>query len=71
MDAAITTAFPAALIPKRFFEADNVLSHDWAPLLRKLRWLGLETAAARLEVAISTVPPEKRYGVAISSSDTD
>lgn len=44
---------------------------DWASLLRKLRWIGLETAAERLEIAIAVVPPEKRSGVAISSSDTD
>jgi hypothetical protein len=50
---------------------DNLLPENWAPLLRKLRWIGLEAAAERLEVAISAVPLEKRSGVAISSSDTD
>jgi hypothetical protein len=71
MNVAVTTTSPAALNSKRFFEADNLPPQNWAPLLRKLRWLGLETAAERLEVAISAVPPEKRYGVAICSSDTD
>jgi len=29
--------------------------HDWARLLRKLRWIGLKEEAKRLEMALSTV----------------
>jgi hypothetical protein len=32
----------------------------WAQLIRKLRWIGLEQEAKRLEMALSTVPAEQR-----------
>jgi hypothetical protein len=34
--------------------------HDWARLIRKLRWIGLKEEAKRLEMALSTVPAEQR-----------
>lgn len=51
--------------------AENQPPRDWARLLRKLRWIGLDAEAERLEVAVSAVPPERRSGVSIASSDTD
>jgi hypothetical protein len=33
---------------------------EWAKLLRKLRWIGMEGEARRLELALSTLPPEDR-----------
>jgi hypothetical protein len=33
---------------------------EWAKLLGKLRWIGLEEEARRLELALSTLPPEER-----------
>ncbi len=45
--------------------------HDWARLLRKLRWIGLEDEARRLEFAVSTLPPEERHGVFLDTSSTD
>ena len=33
---------------------------EWMKLLRKLRWIGLEGEAQRLELALSTLPPEER-----------
>ena len=30
--------------------------HGWAQLIRKLRWIGLEQEAKRLEIVLSTMP---------------
>jgi hypothetical protein len=35
-------------------------SQEWAKLIRKLRWIGMEDEARRLELALSTLPPEDR-----------
>jgi hypothetical protein len=50
---------------------DPRVPHDWARLLRKLRWIGLEEEARRLEFAVSTLPPEQRHGVFLEVSNTD
>ncbi len=50
---------------------DPRVPHDWARLLRKLRWIGLEEEARRLEFAVSTLPPEQRHGVSLEVSNTD
>ena len=34
-------------------------SREWAKLIRKLRWIGLDEEARRLELAVSTLPPEQ------------
>jgi len=44
---------------------------DWARLIRKLRWIGLEGEAERLEFAVSTLPPEKRGTVSCGPFNTD
>lgn len=49
---------------------DNVVyidrsSCEWASLIRKLRWIGLEEEAQRLELAVSTLPPEQRGSVSV------
>jgi len=36
---------------------------DWARLIRKLRWIGLEDEARRLELAVLTVPGERRGSI--------
>jgi hypothetical protein len=36
---------------------------EWAHLIRKLRWTGLEDEAKRLEKVVSTLPAEQRAGV--------
>jgi hypothetical protein len=33
---------------------------EWTKLIRKLHWIGLEDEARRLELAVSTLPPEER-----------
>ena len=35
-------------------------SQEWAKLIRKLRWIGMEGEARRLELALSTLPAEER-----------
>jgi hypothetical protein len=45
--------------------------HDWARLLRKLRWIGLDEEARRLEFAVSTLAAEERCGVFLDASNTD
>jgi len=48
------------------FVADEIASQapplprDWARLIQKLRWIGLDDEAARLEWAVSSLPPEQR-----------
>jgi hypothetical protein len=47
------------------------IPQDWARLIRKLRWIGLEEEAARLEIAVSTLPPEKNGSVSCGPFNTD
>lgn len=44
---------------------------DWAKLIRKLRWIGLQEEAQRLEQAMSTLPPEERGTVSVGPFSTD
>jgi hypothetical protein len=44
---------------------------EWAKLIRKLRWIGLEDEARRLELAVSTLPPEERGSVSVGPFNTD
>lgn len=46
-------------------------ARDWAKLIRKLRWIGLEDEARRLETAVSTLPPEERGSVSVGPFSTD
>jgi hypothetical protein len=47
------------------------LPRDWARLIQKLRWIGLDEEAARLELAVSTLPLEQRCELDFSPADTD
>jgi hypothetical protein len=56
--------------------AENVIvvdhhSREWARLIRKLRWMGLEEQAHRLELAVSTLPAEERGSVLAGPASTD
>jgi hypothetical protein len=59
------------------FAADEIASQarplprDWARLIQKLRWIGLDDEAARLEWAVSSLPVEQRCEVALDPADTD
>jgi len=46
-------------------------SWEWAQLIRKLRWIGLDEEARRLEQAVSTLPPEERGTVSVGPFSTD
>jgi hypothetical protein len=50
---------------------DRQSSREWAKLIRKLRWIGLEDEARRLELAVSTLPPEQRGTVSVGPFSTD
>jgi len=51
--------------------SDQPPACEWAKLIRKLRWIGLEDEARRLEQAVSTVPPEQRDSVSAQPFPTD
>ena len=48
---------------------DNVIvmpqqPNDWSKLIRKLRWIGMEEEAIRLQRAVRSLPPEEqRHGI--------
>jgi hypothetical protein len=50
---------------------DRQSSREWGKLIRKLRWIGLEDEARRLELAVSTLPPEERGSVSVGPFSTD
>ena len=50
---------------------DRQASHEWGKLIRKLRWIGLDDEARRLELAVSTLPPEERGCVSAGPFSTD
>jgi hypothetical protein len=43
----------------------------WAGLIRKLRWMGLDDEAGRLQNAVGTLPPEQRGTVSAGPFSTD
>ncbi len=44
---------------------------EWAKLIRKLRWIGLEDEARSLQLAVSTLPAEERGSVSVGPFSTD
>jgi hypothetical protein len=44
---------------------------EWAKLIRKLRWIGLEGEARSLQLAVSTLPSEERGSVLVGPFSTD
>jgi len=44
---------------------------EWAKLICKLLWIGLDDEAHRLEQAVSTLPPEQRGTVSSELFSTD
>jgi len=47
------------------------LPRDWARLIQKLRWIGLDDEAARLESAVCNLPLEQRCQLNLDPADTD
>jgi hypothetical protein len=46
-------------------------SCELTKLIRKLRWIGLEDEARRLELAVSNLPAEERGSVSVGPFSTD
>jgi len=46
-------------------------SQDWAKLIRKLRWIGLEEEACRLQQTVCNLPPDERGTVSAGPFSTD
>ena len=44
---------------------------DWAKLIRKLRWIGMEDEASRLQMAVRSLPPDQRGTVSAGPFSTD
>ena len=44
---------------------------EYAKLIRKLRWIGLEDEAQRLQQALRTLPAEERGCVSVGPCSTD
>lgn len=54
--------------------ADNFAAtkpNDWAKLLRKLRWIGMDEEAGRLQQVMRSMPPEERGTVSAGPFSTD
>ena len=47
------------------------LPRDWARLIQKLRWIGLDDEATRLEWAVGNLPVEQRCKITLDPADTD
>jgi hypothetical protein len=50
---------------------DGRTPEDWIRLIRKLRWVGLEEEAWRLQQAVSMLPADERAGVVTEPLGTD
>ena len=44
---------------------------DWAKLIRKLRWIGMDDEASRLQQAVCRLPPDERGTVSAGPFSTD
>lgn len=47
------------------------MPQDWGKLIRKLRWLGMEDEARRLQTAVGGLPADKRGTVSTGPFSTD
>ena len=50
---------------------DHMTRGEMAKLIRKLRWIGLEDEARRLQRVASTLPPEETGSVSVGPFPTD
>jgi hypothetical protein len=46
-------------------------SEEWAKLIRKLRWIGMEHEARHLQMAMCSLPAHERYAVLTGPFSTD
>ncbi len=59
------------LRPDEIADKAQPLPRDWARLIHKLRWIGLDDEATRLELAVSILPLEQRCELEFDPADTD
>ncbi len=52
-------------------QATRPLPRDWARLIQKLRWIGFDDEAARLECAVSQLPLDQRCELSLGPADTN
>jgi hypothetical protein len=57
--------------PDEIASQAQTLPRDWARLIQKLRWIGLDDEAVALECAVSTLPLEQRCELTSDPADTD
>jgi hypothetical protein len=57
--------------PEEMVSTEQRLPHDWARLILKLRWIGLDEEAKHLESAVATLRPEERCGTLCGPFATD
>ena len=50
---------------------EHMTRGEMAKLIRKLRWIGLEDEASRLQRVASTLPPEEAGSVSVGPFATD
>jgi hypothetical protein len=62
---------PSEVTPTNTLSSDQRGSRQWAQLILKLRWMGLEDEARRFERALSAIPSEERGTVAVGPFSTD
>jgi hypothetical protein len=46
-------------------------AEEWAKLIRKLRWIGMEQEAHHLQMAVCRLPPHERFAVLTGPFSTD
>ena len=49
----------------------NRQAYEWAKLISKLRWIGMEDDAQHLQLAMCSLPPHERYAVLAGPLNTD
>jgi hypothetical protein len=49
----------------------NQQAEEWAKLIRKLRWIGMEQEAHHLQMAVGRLPPHERFAVLTGPFSTD
>jgi hypothetical protein len=53
------------------FSDEQRTSSDLVKLIRKLRWIGMEEEAHKLQASLSEIPPDERATVSASLPNTD
>jgi hypothetical protein len=50
---------------------DERTSCELVTLIRKLRWIGMETEAGQLQTVLRTIPPDRRASLLAAPHSTD